>query len=402
MVRKIALAYRDAYSGLSPEVWMLSIALLINRSGSMVLAFLSLYLTQSLGFTILEAGAIYSIYGLGAIAGSYIGGRLVQTLGAVRVQVLGLVLSVPFYILMPTLTTWTSVATGMFVLSVFVSSVRPANGVAVAQFTETELQTRAFGLQRMAGNLGWAVGPAVGGVLAEIDYAWLFIVDGLTTGVGGLWLLWYFGFGRYAKGDAAAEKQKQAEQQEISEGSPLQDRYFLYFLFSMLIVAIVFFQFHATYPKYLEDEYALTKPQIGLLFSLNTGIIVLFEMLLVNYVSRFSLLRSVGWGCFLACLGFGILPLGNATWFAVLSMAVITVGEMFMFPLASGFVAKRSSGRNQGMYMSWYVMMYSLAAVIAPLIGTGVYQFGHHLFWHFSLGIGVFALVGLTWLSKRV
>ncbi len=402
MVRKIALAYRDAYSGLSPEVWMLSIALLINRSGSMVLAFLSLYLTQSLGFTILEAGAIYSIYGLGAIAGSYIGGRLVQTLGAVRVQVLGLVLSVPIYILMPTLTTWTSVATGMFVLSVFVSSVRPANGVAVAQFTETELQTRAFGLQRMAGNLGWAVGPAVGGVLAEIDYAWLFIVDGLTTGVGGLWLLWYFGFGRYAKGDAAAEKQKQAEQQEISEGSPLQDRYFLYFLFSMLIVAIVFFQFHATYPKYLEDEYALTKPQIGLLFSLNTGIIVLFEMLLVNYVSRFSLLRSVGWGCFLACLGFGILPLGNATWFAVLSMAVITVGEMFMFPLASGFVAKRSSGRNQGMYMSWYVMMYSLAAVIAPLIGTGVYQFGHHLFWHFSLGIGVFALVGLTWLSKRV
>ena len=135
---------------------------------------------------------------------------------------------------------------------------------------------------------------------------------------------------------------------------------------------------------------------------MNTGIIVLFEMLLVNYVSRFSLLRSVGWGCFLACLGFGILPLGNATWFAVLSMAVITVGEMFMFPLASGFVAKRSSGRNQGMYMSWYVMMYSLAAVIAPLIGTGVYQFGHHLFWHFSLGIGVFALVGLTWLSKRV
>ena len=127
MVRKIALAYRDAYSGLSPEVWMLSIALLINRSGSMVLAFLSLYLTQSLGFTILEAGAIYSIYGLGAIAGSYIGGRLVQTLGAVRVQVLGLVLSVPIYMLMPTLTTWTSVATGMFVLSVFVSSVRPVS-----------------------------------------------------------------------------------------------------------------------------------------------------------------------------------------------------------------------------------------------------------------------------------
>ena len=196
MVRKIALAYRDAYSGLSPEVWVLSIALLINRCGSMVLAFLTLYLTQRLGFTILEAGAIFSVYGLGSMAGVYLGGRLVQPLGAVRVQMLGLILSVPVYFLMPTLTSWTSIATGMFFLSMVVSSVRPANGVAIAQFSDPSLQTRAFGLQRMAGNLGFSIGPAIGGVLAEIDFVWLFIVDGISTGVGGLFLLWFFGFGR--------------------------------------------------------------------------------------------------------------------------------------------------------------------------------------------------------------
>ena len=196
MVRKIALAYRDAYSGLSPEVWVLSIALLINRCGSMVLAFLTLYLTQRLGFTILEAGAIFSVYGLGSMAGVYLGGRLVQPLGAVRVQMLGLILSVPVYFLMPTLTSWTSIATGMFFLSMVVSCVRPANGVAIAQFSDPSLQTRAFGLQRMAGNLGFSIGPAIGGVLAEIDFVWLFIVDGISTGVGGLFLLWFFGFGR--------------------------------------------------------------------------------------------------------------------------------------------------------------------------------------------------------------
>ncbi len=403
MVRQIAFAYRDAYAGLSTEVWVLSIALLINRCGSMVLAFLTLYLTQRLGFTMLESGAIFSVYGLGSIAGGYIGGRLVQPLGAVRVQILGLVLSAPLYCLIPTLTTWTSVAIGMCVLSMFVEGVRPANGVAVAQFTDVSLLTRAFGLQRMACNLGMAIGPAVGGILAEIDYAWLFIVDGFSTCVGGLFLLWFFGFRRYAKGDAAAVKQKQAEQKSSTEeGSPLLDRHFLCFLFLMLTVAVVFFQFHTTYPKYLEDEYALTKPQIGLLFSLNTGIIVVFEMLLVNYVSRFSLLRAIGWGCFFSCLGFGMLPASHATWFAVLSMAVITIGEMLMFPLASGFVAERSNGRNQGMYMSWYAMTYSLAAVIAPLIGTALYDFGHNLFWYASLGVGAFTLVGLTCLSRHV
>ena len=402
MVRKIAFAYRDAYAGLSTEVWVISIALLINRCGSMVCAFLTLYLTQQLGFTMLESGAIFSVYGLGSIAGGYLGGRLVKPLGAVRVQILGLALSVPVYLFIPTLTTWTSVAIGMFCLSIFVDGVRPASGVAIAQFTDTKLQTRAYGLQRMAGNLGFAIGPAIGGVLAEIDYAWLFIVDGISTGVGSLFLFWFFGFRRYAKGNAAAERQKQAERQASSGGSPLADGHFLCFLFLMLMVAIVFFQFHATYPKYLQDEYALTKPQIGLMFSLNTGIIVVFEMLLVNYVSRFSLLRAIGWGCFFACLGFGILPASHATWFAVLSMVVITTGEMFMFPLASGFVAARSTGHNQAMYMSWYTMMYSLAAVVAPLAGTAVYELGHNLFWYASLGVGTFVLIGLTWLSKQV
>jgi len=402
MVRRIAHAYRDAYSGLSTEVWVLSTALFINRSGAMVIAFLTLYLTQRLGFTMLEAGAIFSVYGLGAIVGGYIGGRLVQPLGAVRVQILGLVLSVPIYILIPTLTTWTSVAAGMFVLNLSLGGTYPASGVAIAQFTDASLQTRAFGLQRMACNLGWAIGPAIGGILAEIDYALLFFVNGTTTGAAGLFLFWFFGFRRYAKGDASAQRQKQAEQKDNSSGSPLLDRHFLCFLFLMLLVAVVFFQFHTTYPKYLEDEYALTKPQIGLMFSLNTAIIVVFEMLLVNYVSRFSLLRAIGWGCFFACLGFGMLPASHATWFAVLSMTVITSGEMFMFPLASGFVAARSNGRNQGMYMSWYAMTYSLAGVVAPLIGTAVYQWGHNLFWYASLGVGTFVLVGLTWLSKQV
>ena len=402
MVRKIARAYRDAYSGLSTEVWVLSTALLINRCGSMVMVFLTLYLTQRLGFTILEAGSVFTVYGLGSMAGVYLGGRLVQPLGAVRVQILGLILSVPVYFLIPTLSSWTSVATGMFLLSIFVSSVRPANGVAIAQFTDPSLQTRAYGLQRMAGNLGFSIGPAIGGVLAEIDFVWLFIVDGISTGFGGLFLMWFFGFGKNVPADEAAKIQKQAAQKDRSSGSPLLDGHFLCFLFLILLVSIVFFQFHATYPKYLEDEYVLTKPQIGLMFSVNTAVIVVFEMLLLNYVSRFSLLRTIGWGCFFVCLGFGMLPAGHAAWFAVLSMVVITTGEMLMFPLASGFVAARSTGRNQGMYMSWYVMTFSLAAVIAPLVGTAVYELGHSLFWHFSLGIGVFALIGLTWLSRSV
>jgi MFS family permease len=401
MVRSIALAYRDAYGGLSKEVWILSIALFVNRCGSMVLAFLTLYLTTKLGFTIIQAGAVFSVYGLGSIVGSYLGGKCVRPVGAVRVQIIGQLMSVPLFLLVPLFSTWSGVAISIFLLSVFVECVRPANNVAVTQFTSPELHTRAFGLQRMAVNLGFSIGPAIGGVLAEIDFVWLYVFDGITTGAGGLVLLWYFGFRKYTKNGDSAEKQKLAEKNS-SGGSPLGDPQFLFFLFLLLLVSIVFFQFHATYPKFLEDHYQLSKPQIGLLFSVNTIIIVVFEMLLLNFVRRFSLLRMIGWGSLLSCVGFGILPVSQAAWFAVFAMVIVTVGEMFLFPLATGFVAKRSNGRDQGMYMGWFAMNFSLACIIAPVLGTAVYEFNQDLLWYGSLGIGLFTLAGFYWLAGNL
>jgi len=401
MVRSFAYGYKEAYGGVSLLVWVLSLGLFGNGCGSMVLAFLTLYLMEKLEFTILEAGAIFSIYGLGSILGSYLGGRLIRPVGAVRLSILGCAISVPLFAIVPLFETFTGVGIAMFVLSLFVESVRPANNVAVSQFTKPELRTRAFGLQRMAVNLGCSVGPAVGGVLAEINYDLLFYVDGVTTGLGALLLFWFFGFRKYAKSNESARLQKLAEQDD-GEGSPFLDKKFLLFLFTMLMVSIVFFQIHATYPKYMKEHFSLSKPQIGILFSINTIIIVIFEMLLVNWVRRFSLLRTIGWGCLLSCVGFGIMPASQAVWFAVASMLVITLGEMFMFPLATGFVAERSIGRNQGMYMSWYAMTYSLAAVIAPLVGTSIYNFDPHLLWYLSIGVGVFALIGFYWLADNV
>ena len=152
----------------------------------------------------------------------------------------------------------------------------------------------------------------------------------------------------------------------------------------------------------MEDHYSLSKPQIGLLFSVNTIIIVVFEMLLLNCLRRFSLLRMIGWGSLLACVGFGILPLSQAVWFAVLAMVVVTLGEMFLFPLATSFVAKRSAGREQGMYMGWYAMTYSLGCIIAPVLGTAVYDVDPNLLWYGSSVIGVFTLAGFYCLATKL
>ena len=390
MVRTIATAYREAYGGLSREVWWLSLALLINRSGSMVLAFLTLYLTTKLGFTIVQAGAIFSVYGIGSIAGSYASGKLIRHVGAVRLQIVALMISCPCFMIVPLFESWLSVACAIFWMSFFSESVRPANNVAIMQFTAPELHTRAFGLQRMALNLGLSIGPAVGGVIAEYQFDWLFYVDGLTTLVGAAALWAYFGIKRYPR--VRGKSQQNTEVDGL--GSPIGDPAFLIFLGLMLGVALIFFQFHATYPKYLEDHYQMSKSGIGFLYAVNTLVIVAVEMLLVNFVSRFRLLATVGWGCFCACFGFAILPLSTAVGFALVSMLIITFGEMLMFPLATGFVAQRSRGKDAGLYMSWYAMTYSVTSVVAPLAGTAIYQWRPDAIWWCAGVMGVLVLVG--------
>ena len=398
MGRSIFNAYRDAYRGLPREIWLLSFALLINRCGSMVLAFLTLYLTEKIGFTVFEAGAIFAIYGLGSIAGSYAGGRLIKHVGAIRIQILSLAIAAPLFCIVPEFESFQSIALAIFSLSFFVESVRPANNVAVMQFTTPELRTQAYGLQRMAVNLGMSIGPAAGGLLADYNFDYLFYVDGATTLLGAIVLACFFGLSRIS--DKAGDSQKQ-EQALSGVGSPWGDPKFMLFLLLLLGVAMVFFQFHATYPKYLKDHYQMTKPMIGYLFAVNTIIIVIVEMLLLNEVKRFNLLRTIGWGGFLACFGFAILPCSKLILFAVVSMYIITLGEMLIFPLATTFTAQQSEGRDAGSYMSWYAMTYSITAVIAPLIGTAIYSLHPDAIWWCSGGVGIVALIGFYWLGAQ-
>ena len=79
-MRAIARAYSDAFRGLPPVVWHLSLVMLVNRSGSMVLAFLSLYLTFERGFELTFAGWVLAVYGAGHIAGALLGGWLCDRL----------------------------------------------------------------------------------------------------------------------------------------------------------------------------------------------------------------------------------------------------------------------------------------------------------------------------------
>jgi predicted MFS family arabinose efflux permease len=396
MLRAAFRRYRAAYAGLPREVWLLSLALFINRAGSMVLAFLTLYLTSQRGLSEAVAGRMISVYGAGGVCGAYLGGRLSERVGAIRLQTLCLILAAPLYVLVAAGRSWPAIAASLAVLSLANEAVRPANATSVARLTTAENRTRAFSLQRLAANLGFSIGPVIGGFLAELNYSLLFVVDGLTTLAAGLALLYFFRLRcvdhpetpPLAPADGAA--------------TPLRDGVFVAFLLLSLAGGMVFMQFSTTYPLYLRDHFGMRPREVGGMFAVNTTIIVAFEMLLIDAVKHWRLMPTIAWGTLLSCLGFGILPLGATALYAVFAMTVVTIGEMLSFPLSSAFVANRSGPGREGHYMGWYMVMHALAWVLGPGLGAAIYQVHRDALWWAALGVAVAVFAGFLLLAARV
>ncbi len=394
IIRSLIAAYRASFAGLPREVWLLSWALLVNRAGTMVLPFLSLYLTQDLGLTAIRAGQLIGCFGFGSMVGSYLGGWLSDRMSPLRVQQLSLFASGVGFLLFTQLQTFGSVAVGIFVLAVVSDAFRPALMVSVAHYSPPLNSKRSFALIRLAANLGMGIGPAIAGLLAHYGYVWLFVGDAITCWMAGLMLVVAFGAG-------VRPQEDDSESSKPLGRSPWRDGPFLLFLALIVVLAMTFFQVWTTMPLFLRSFYNVSERAIGLLLSINALLIALTEMLVIRAVERRDALRTVGFGAFLVGAGLALLPFGPPYMVAVAAMVVLTFGEMLAMPISNTVVAERAGRGQVGRYMGIYTLAFSTAFVIGPVAGTAVYDhLGPDVLW-FGIGaIGVFLGLAFTLLSK--
>jgi predicted MFS family arabinose efflux permease len=377
LIRTIARTYRAAYSGLSRELWLLSLVLLVNRAGGMVLPFITLYLTHERGLSVAVAGRILSLYGLGALVGSFIGGWLSDRIGATRTQQVSLIASGFGYLWLSVLEGLFQISLAVFLLSIAVESFRPAVMADTAQRAPAAARVRAFALLRLAANLGVGLGPAVGGYLALYDYHWLFVADAASC-----WAAFLLLTLTLEVSTAGAD----AKRQTISDPSPWSDRPFLLLMVLVVVIAAVFFQFLGTLPLYFRQVRGFPVDTIGLLLAFNPLLIVLFEMVLIHWAERRDRMYLVGLGAFLICAGLALMPLGGSLVYVMLTIAVWTLGEMLALPLINAVVTERAGPGSQGRYMGLYTMAFSAAFVFAPAFGMTVYErLGPNALW---FGIG--------------
>lgn len=366
MRRGLLSVYRQAYSGLPRRAWLLALVQFVNRSGSMVLFFLTLYLTSRLGFTLSQAGRVVGAYGLGALLGAWLGGVLCDRLGATAVQKLSLVLGGLNLIFLGHLRTFALVAGAAFLLGVFAEALLPGNITAMARECPPPVRTRGFALNRLAANLGVTIGPVLGGFLAMWNYGALFWVDGLTSLAAAAVLHAHFP-GRPGAGAVAAPTESAPPR---APGGARR----LPALFAMAFgIGLVFSQLFSTYPLYLHSAYGFVESRIGQLLAVNTVIIVLFEMVLLHALRKAPGMKVIAVGALLIGLGFALTPLGRGFPYAAVTVAVWTLGEMLCLPLLTTEIAARSHEGNRGRHMGWYGVSFSLAAMIGPVAGAEAY-----------------------------
>ncbi|WP_121964496.1 MFS transporter [Myroides sp. N17-2] len=405
-MKKLAQIYIDSYKGLSSASWMLAIVMLINRSGSMVLPFLGVYMTKELYFSQEETGYVLACFGVGSIIGTTLGGWVTDRIGNYKVQYLSLLGSIPVFIMLPHFTSVISLALMMLLQSAVSEMFRPANSVAITMYAKPENITRAFSLNRMAVNLGFSIGPAMGGILAAVSYALLFYVNATAAFLAAIVFIYFFK-GRKTNKELLLEQEGISELNEVkdvSNKSPYKDKMFLVYSFFCTLYAIAFLQLLSTLPIFYEKAVGLDEIQIGLILGYSGLLIFLTEMLLVYVAEKyFTIRQTIVYGVMISALGYGMLAFDHGYIAIYISMTILCVSEMLAMPFTSTVTAMRAGSKNKGAYMGVNGLTFAIGFIISPILGTKVATYlGYDVLWLGTSVLVIIAALGLNYSVKRM
>lgn len=361
----------------------------------MVIPFLSLYLINVEGFDLPQVGWIMSCFGLGSLVGTYIGGRLTDSIGFYKTLLSSLFLGGVGFILLQYINTFYGFCIGIFLLTLMADAGRPAIFVAADAYSKPGNITRSIALIRLAINLGFSIGPLVGGlIIAHINYTALFWIDGLTC------MLASFGVFLLLK----PKKLKSTDEKPIivKEGRPPYfNKYFLVFFFIMIAYSLAFVQYFSVMPVFYEKVHFLTEDVIGWLLFINGATIVIFEMPLIAWLDRKKISKTMAtfWGIFFLGLSFLVLNMTDWAGILVVAMLLMTLGEMIGFPFSNALALEMSPKGRKGSYMALYSMSFSFAHLIGHNGGMNlVDNFGYFNTWIFFSAF-LLLIAGLTiWL----
>jgi MFS family permease len=394
-VLTIRSKFNELATDIPPMYWFLWLGTLINRFGSFVIPFLSLYLTSQRQITISLAGLIVSLFGVGAFAAQLVGGELADRLGRRPVMLMSLFVTPVFMALLGFVNSVPMIAGSTLILGFFSELYRPATGAIVADIVPSSARTRAYGYLYWAVNLGFAFAPILAGFMANINYLWLFIGDALTTFIYGL-LIFY----------RVPETRPEAASKTVHV--PLRERMrqvrrepiLLALTGLTLLIGIVYMQGYVTLPLDMR-AHGLTPADYGIATSANAILVVLLSIQVSNLAGKWPRFGAMAVSALLLGIGFGYTGLAFNLITFVLSVAIWTLGEIAFNAVAPALIADLSPVELRGLYQGIFGSAWGLAFFIGPVLGSWVFEaFGAGVLWSGCFVIGCVVAVSYLGMAR--
>jgi len=373
------LSLRSEIRALPRGAWILYAETLVNRLGTFVLVFLVLWLTR-IGWSAGQAGLAVSVYGLGGLVASLAGGWLADRIGRRRTIALSMFSSAAVVLALPHARGVAAVLVLAGLAGLTSELYRPAASGLLSDLIPAGRRVPGFAIYRLAINLGHGIGPAIGGLVAERSFVWVFTADAATSVLAGIVALVALPEGRRST--------REEDPPGGFRGAILADRSFLVFLAATILVTLIAFQSIASFPLQVRAN-GLTSAHYGLLMSLNGLLVVLFELPLVGITRRLPPRPVMAVGILVTGIGFAIVAWADSFALFALSVAVWTAGEITFTPVGAAYVGDVAPDALRGRYYGAWGLTHSLGIVLGPGLGTALYAVSPGGLWAACAALGV-------------
>jgi MFS family permease len=396
---------KKIYQDFPSKFWIVVLVSFIDSLGSHLLfPFFSLYVTQKFNIGMTQAGLILGLWSAFGLVGSIVGGALTDRFGRRQLILFGLVFSALSSL---SLGLANSLAI-LYPLSIgigFLSNIDgPAYNAMVADLLPEKQRSEGFGILRVADNLAWIIGPAVGGFVASRSFFMLFVID---SALSCLIAVIFFRLITETKPVASAEKSHETIWQTVAGYKvALRDLAFMAFLFVSLLMLLVYYQIQNSLPVYLRNVHGFSTEAYGFMLMSTAVLVVLAQFWVTRVTKNRPPFVMMALGAALYAIGFGMFGFISAYSLFILAALVITLGEMIVEPISQALAANFAPPDMRGRYMA----VFGLSSIIPTTIGPGLAglildNFNPNLLWYLGGALCIVSALGFyalhRWLGSQ-